>query len=451
MANPQTKAAASAKAAAAPAKAPASPPPMLVLLLAFGLAPLTLFGVGFALWSIVDFVSKSAPTDTSAFYSHMAFLVVCIVTLAVVGAILGWRYALHLGTVNATNKTASLQRRARYYEDMLRLIADNIPNVLFVSDREGRFWFANREASRIARVDPSEIVGKTLDRVFSARSANLLLDRIRRAHAARVPVIIVDRHDDATGPRYMETYHIPLPDTNDMQKTVLVTQKDITAVIVERERQEQTFRQLIDTLVAVVDRRDPYAAGHSLRVGMVSQGIAQQMQLDEQSVEACHVAGLLMNLGKILVPREILTKTTPLNEEELKMVRKAILNTADILSLISFQVPVIPTLRQILERYDGKGVPEGRKGENILLTARIVVVANSLIALVSPRAHRSGLPIDDAITILRKDIGTVFDGNVVDALDAYLKAHPDVQDALTKPPAEMRGVMMEQEFIDALA
>jgi HD-GYP domain-containing protein (c-di-GMP phosphodiesterase class II) len=216
---------------------------------------------------------------------------------------------------------------------------------------------------------------------------------------------------------------------------------------VERERQEQTFRQLVDTLIAVVDRRDPYAAGHSIRVGMIAKAIAKQMELDEQSVEAAEIAGSLMNLGKIMVPRAILVKTTALDSDELMKVRKAILTSADILSLISFQIPVIPTLRQVLERYDGKGVPEGRRAENILVTARIVAVANSFIALVSPRAHRVGLDIDAALAILKKDVGTVFDPRAVESLTLYLESHPNVKQSLIEPPPELKGVMPVEEFL----
>ena len=340
-----------------------------------------------------------------------------------------------------------LKRRVNYNEDLLRVITDNIPNSLFIADREGHFWFANSEAARQVKVDQEDLIGKTIDRVFLPRQASLLGDRVKRASNGGAPVITVDRNDDATGPNYMQTYHIPLPDTADLKNLVMVRQKDITDVIVERERQDQTFRQLIDTLVAVVDRRDPYAAGHSLRVGMISEALAQEMNLDEQSVEACRIAGSLMNLGKVLVPRSILIKTSTLTADELRLVRKSILTSADILSLISFQVPVIPTMRQVLERYDGTGVPEARKGENILETTRIIVIANAFVALVSPRAHREGLSIENALLILNKDAGIIYDPRVVKALATYLQTNPDTSQSLLTPPPEMRGGVADKDFL----
>lgn len=353
---------------------------------------------------------------------------------------------LHANMLHQTKETG-LSRRANYQEDLLRVITDNIPNSLFIIDREGHFWFANNEAAKQLKMDRDDLVGKTIDRIFLPRQASLLNDRIKRANKSNAPVITVDRQDASTGPHYMQTYHIPLPDMVDLHHLVMVTQKDITDVIVERERQDQTFRQLIDTLVAVVDRRDPYAAGHSLRVGMISEALAQEMNLDEQGIETCRIAGSLMNLGKVLVPRSILVKNTALNAEELRLVRKSILTSADILSLISFQVPVIPTMRQVLERFDGTGVPEGRKGENILETARIVVVVNAFVALVSPRAHRQGLSIESAMGILRKDAGGQYDPKIVEALGKYLENYPDASQTLLKPPPELRNGITDKDFM----
>ena len=380
-------------------------------------------------------------------YEAVILLILGVCALLMCACATAYGFAKYHAALAHQNRESGLTRRARYQEDLLRVITDNIPNSLFIADREGHFWFANAEAGKQVKADHLELVGKSIDRVFFPRQANLLNDRIKRANKSGAPVITVDRHDDATGPHYMQTYHIPLPEMADLRNMVMVTQKDITDVIVERERQDQTFRQLIDTLVAVVDRRDPYAAGHSLRVGMIAEALAQEMGLDDQNVEACRIAGSLMNLGKVLVPRSILIKTTTLNADELRLVRKSILTSADILSLISFQVPVIPTLRQVLERMDGTGVPDGRKGDNILITARIVVLANAFVALVAPRAHRQGLSIENAMISLRADAGPIYDPKVVEVLATYLEKNPEASQSLVKPPAELRSGITDKDFL----
>lgn len=387
------------------------------------------------------------PSNINGTINTLFTVLVIALVLVICAAITAYHFASLHTQLKYQIREDGLKSRVHYNEELLKVITDNIPNSLFIADRDGHFWFANNEAGRQLKIDQEDLVGKTIDRVFLPRQASLLGDRIRRASNGGAPVITVDRHDDATGPHYTQTYHIPLPDTADLSNLVMVTQKDISDVIVERERQDQTFRQLIDTLVAVVDRRDPYAAGHSLRVGMISEAIAHEMNLDEQSVEACRIAGSLMNLGKVLVPRSILIKSSALNADELRLVRKSILTSADILSLISFQVPVIPTMRQVLERYDGTGIPEGRKGENILETSRIIVVANAFVALVSPRAHREGLSIDNALNILKKDAGAIYDPKVVDVLSKYLKTNPEASQSLLSPPPELRSGITDKDFL----
>ena len=100
--------------------------------------------------------------------------------------------------------------------------------------------------------------------------------------------------------------------------------------------------------------------------------------------------------------------------------RDSILTSADILSIINFSGPVVSTLRQVLERYDGTGAPQGLKGAETLITARIIAVANAFVAMVSPRAHRAHLNFTDSLERLQADSGTAFDGQVVTVLTNYV-------------------------------
>jgi HD-GYP domain-containing protein (c-di-GMP phosphodiesterase class II) len=127
-------------------------------------------------------------------------------------------------------------------------------------------------------------------------------------------------------------------------------------------------------------------------------------------------AGRLTSLGKILVSGSGLTKEDNLTEDEVERVRASIRASAELLEGIEFGGPVVETLRQVQERWDGKGQPEGRAGEAILVTARIVAVANALVALISPRAHRPALDIDRVLAALLEQSGGAYDRGVVAAL-----------------------------------
>ena len=142
------------------------------------------------------------------------------------------------------------------------------------------------------------------------------------------------------------------------------------------------------------------------------------MELDAEEVDCVEVAGRLMNLGKILVPEALLTKTTPLSEEEIGLIRGGIGTSADLLEGVEFTGPVVETLRQLHEHAgDGTTTPDGG---DVLVTTRIVAAANTCVALASPRAYRAGLSIDEALDSLLSKMGSGADRRVVLALANYL-------------------------------
>ncbi len=171
--------------------------------------------------------------------------------------------------------------------------------------------------------------------------------------------------------------------------------------------------------MGVVDRRDPYAAHHSERVGALARRLAEEVGVSPAEAEAARIAGTVMNLGKILVPEGVLTREAPLSDAERRKVRESLQATADLLQDVEFDAPVVDTLRQAQERVDGSG-PRGLAGDRILMPARIIAVANAFVGMVSPRAHRPGMDLDAAVGQLMDGVGTAYDRGVVAALVSYL-------------------------------
>src|SRR5262249_12256213 len=136
---------------------------------------------------------------------------------------------------------------------------------------------------------------------------------------------------------------------------------------------------------------------------------------------AAETAGNLLNLGKILVPPQLLTRPGGLSEVERQEIRISMQTSAELVAGIEFDGPVVETLRQVQARFDGAGAPAGSpSGEGILPTARIVAVANAFIGMTSRRAHRDPLDVDGALEALRVEAGRAFDARVVAALAEYL-------------------------------
>ena len=357
-----------------------------------------------------------------------------IIPLLLIGAFLGERSrrAGHRRIETMyQNRLDQLQQRLAYREDLLKLVADHQPGAIAVFDRHNRYWFVNKKTADGTSKQVGEIIGQPPIRVLGNEMAGRLELRLAEARAAGHSVSYTDRIIDKKGAlTFVQSHFEALGPFMELADGVLVSEENITPLIVERERRERMLRQVIDTLIAVVDRRDPYAAGHSAHVGQLARAISEDMGLDARHADSAEIAGSLMNFGKVLVARSVLTKTTPLTPEELQRVRDSIMTSADILSIIDFDGPVVPTLRQVQERYDGTGVPTGLLGDTIMLTARIVTVANAFVALVSPRAHREGLYFKDALDLMAKESGLAYDPRVLAALSNYIEIHASALDWL---------------------
>lgn len=192
------------------------------------------------------------------------------------------------------------------------------------------------------------------------------------------------------------------------------------AMMQERGQRLKTLQQLVDLTVSLIDSRDPHASKHSSSVALVAAATAQRLGLDVATTNTTETAARLMNIGKMDIPTEWLTRAGALNDTERSTIRSSMAASADLLEGIAFDGPVADTLRQAQERLDGSG-PQGLKGEEILISARIVAAANALVGMLSPRSYRPAMPMEEAVAILNNDSGTQFDRNVVNAMIAYMQ------------------------------
>jgi putative nucleotidyltransferase with HDIG domain len=165
----------------------------------------------------------------------------------------------------------------------------------------------------------------------------------------------------------------------------------------------------------MVDARDRYTAGHQLRVTELACAIAEAMGSPKEQIQAVHVAGLLHDVGKMLLPTEILTKPGRLNDIEFAMIRTHPKSGYNILKSIEFPWPIAKMVLQHHERMDGSGYPDRIRGEEILIEARILAVADVVEAMSSHRPYRPALGLDKALDEVVTNRGVLYDPLVVDA------------------------------------
>ena len=372
-------------------------------------------------WVLVRKIDRAeALGDSDARLRRLLTVLILGIALITAGALVVWRHGASRRASAAAARYRALATRFEAQEQFVRLVTDSQPNRIFITDGGERYRFANRTAAADAGIAAEDMVGKTVASVLGPDAARRYREADREVRESRTPVVREHRLFANGDIRHLIAEHIPLPANEEISDGVLVVEQDITEVVTERERRERILRQIVRTLVNVVDRRDPNAADHSTRVAELARVVALEMGLDTREVETAEIAGNVMNLGKILVPAEVLTKSEGLTEAEIAQVRDSIQTSADLLEGIEFDGPVVDTLRQVQERWDGAGRPAGLAGEDILITARIVAVANSFVALTSPRAHRAGRTLDETLELLLGEVGRTYDRRAVAALVNYM-------------------------------
>jgi PAS domain S-box-containing protein len=369
-------------------------------------------------WALIYEVErKEALADSDARASRLLIMLLLAVGLVAVMLLAAWWQVSSRRAAETAERHRATAERLEAQRHLLRLVTDSQPTEIAIFDADNKYRFANKAAAERAGLPPEDLIGKPIENVLGPAAAEPIEALNKKALETNQPV---DEVRELASGHVMHATHVPVPASAGEPPGVLVTHEDLTEAFRERERRERLQDQLVAALVGVVDRRDPFSAEHSARVGKLAGEIATEMGLSAVQVATAETAGRLMNLGKILIDPALLTKGADLSEDERQQIRRAMLASGDLLQGVEFDGPVSETLRQSLTRWDGTGVPAGLKGEDILPTARVVAVANAFVGMLSARAHRSALSVDDAINACMRDVGKAFDRRTVAALVNYM-------------------------------
>ncbi|OGT05308.1 MAG: hypothetical protein A2Y51_07075 [Gallionellales bacterium RIFCSPLOWO2_02_60_31] len=308
-------------------------------------------------------------------------------------------------------------------EEELRLRAqllDGATDSIFVSDFDGNFVYLNEAAWKLRGYTRDELMAINLHTLDTPEYARLIETRIRElmekgygtfesAHRRKdgsvMPIEVSARIIESGG-----------------RKLVLAATRDVTerkqAEELQRQSQEQLSAALEDAIGAVaatLEQRDPYTAGHQRRVAQLAAAIGEEMGLAREVIKGIHFGGLIHDLGKISVPAEILGKPGRLSDIEFGLIKVHAEAGYQIVKDIAFPWPVADMVRQHHERLDGSGYPQGLKGDEIVLEARILAVADVVEAMSANRPYRPGFGTDAALEEITRGRGTQLDPVAVDA------------------------------------
>lgn len=310
----------------------------------------------------------------------------------------------------------------RSWLEKYRTIVETANEGIWLLDADKRVTYANPKMAEMLGYAPEEMRGKP----FFA-----FMDQEVQRHTREY---LGQRHQGAKG-RY-ETYLLrkdgtpvdivvstaPFLDEGGHYEGQVGIHMDISerkrteeALKLSLEKLQATLEGTINALAATTEKRDPYTAGHQGRVAYLSCAVAKEMDLPEEQIDGIEMAALIHDIGKIAVPAEILSSPRRLSETEMNLIRTHPQVGHDIMKTIEFPWPVAQIVLQHHERIDGSGYPSGLSGEDIVVEARILAVADVVEAISSHRPYRPSHGIDKALEEVSQKSGILYDPCVVDA------------------------------------
>jgi diguanylate cyclase (GGDEF)-like protein/putative nucleotidyltransferase with HDIG domain len=204
----------------------------------------------------------------------------------------------------------------------------------------------------------------------------------------------------------------------------------------------------IEALARAIDAKDGTAENHIRRIQIYATAVARELGMPEIEVQAVKTAALLHDIGKLAVPDHILAKPGPLTPEEFQKVQAHPQVGADIIATVPFPYPVAPLILSHHERWDGRGYPQGLKGEDIPLGARILCLVDYFGALTSARPYHEPMAVDAAVSLIEQEAGKALDPRAVEAFLRILPRVREEAEASGKTPTAPRGLTRSTVFDD---
>jgi len=323
--------------------------------------------------------------------------------------------------------TADLERRVME----LRETRDYLESLIGYANAPIIVWNPGLEITRFNQAfekltgrQASEMIGKELFLLFPDNFREDSLRHIRQTMAGErweVVEIPILHQEGSVRTVLWNSANIYAQDGEKVIATIAQGQDITERKLAEKKLQDtlenlrKSFGATIQVMVSAVESRDPYTAGHQTRSADLARAIAMEMGLPQNRIDGIRMAGAIHDIGKMSVPAEILAKSTKLTEIEFSLIKEHASKGYEMLKDVESPWHLSEIVYQHHERMDGSGYPRHLKGEEIIIEARILAVADVVESMASHRPYRPALGINAALEEIEKNRGTLYDADAVDA------------------------------------
>jgi PAS domain S-box-containing protein len=309
-------------------------------------------------------------------------------------------------------------------EILYRSLIETSPDAIGLMDLNGTIITHNKQALEVFGFELTEdLRGKNImDMVAPENYKKVLenMEKLQKAEVIRNWELTSYKKDGR--PFWVELSSSMLFDEAGKPKSIMTVFKDISErklseekLLKSYESLKKTLNDAINTMVKIVEMRDPYTAGHQQRVAELATAIAREMKLEETQIDQLRMAATIHDIGKMNVPSDILSKPGELSKMEFELVKTHPQHGYDTIKVMDFPCSVAQAVLQHHERLDGSGYPNQLKGEDTLLEAKILAVADVVEAMVSHRPYRPALGLDKALEEITGNKGRLYDEDAVNA------------------------------------
>ena len=303
----------------------------------------------------------------------------------------------------------------------IQKILDSLPFYVMIINQKHEILLANKAVEAEFNQRADQIIGRYCPKVIHGIDTEY--ENCPLPEAVKTGRPVEKEFYDQTIGRWIKTAIYPFeykPSENGL--AYFHVAQDITENKLAEEKLKASVEKLniithsiIEAITKTVEKRDPYTAGHQQRVSRLAAGIAGKMNLTQEKIEGIQIAALVHDIGKIVIPIDILSKPGRINFHEYSLIKAHSETGYEILQGIEFPWPVAQIVLQHHERIDGSGYPYGLKGNDILLESKIISVADVVEAMSSHRPYRQALGLDKALEEINRGKGEGYDSQVVDA------------------------------------
>jgi len=319
------------------------------------------------------------------------------------------------GIIEDATSFMEMKERLEFERNMLGSLLDNIPDAVYFKDRKNRLIRVNKFYADGLKMKKEQILGKTDFDFFPRDQAKKMFDDDNYVLKTGKPIVgKIERTllPNGTWNQAVTTKIALLDKKGSIVGTMGIT-RDITAFSNLEEEKLQMGIEAIRAISRIHELRDPYTCDHSNRVSIMADKIAGELGWSQKNILGMKIVGQLHDIGKIVVPAEILSKPGQLSELEYMVVKQHVQHCYNIIKDLKYPFPMAEAIYQHHERLDGLGYPRGLKKNKIIPAARILAVCDVLEAMTYRRPYREALGLKLALGELKANMGKKYDETVV--------------------------------------